>query len=85
MCRRRHVAHNYTLCGHIIQQAETIVVCYSRYCKFSPSHPSECLSPQCTRTCAQYRGWPEQYSLRIDTLCPNCLADYTHSKDLYRV
>ncbi|KAJ7588410.1 hypothetical protein C8J56DRAFT_890204 [Mycena floridula] len=31
------------------------------YCKFSPNHPVSCVPPQCLRTCAQYRGYPQMY------------------------
>ncbi|KIL70219.1 hypothetical protein M378DRAFT_67612, partial [Amanita muscaria Koide BX008] len=48
------------------------IKCYSAICKFSPSHPSDCVAPQCARTCWQYRQFPQQYSPHLTRLCPTC-------------
>ncbi|KAF8228968.1 hypothetical protein L208DRAFT_1288899, partial [Tricholoma matsutake] len=66
------------------------VRCTSANCKFSPYHDPNCKPPSCTKTCAQYRAYPEQHSMltyflvlqilkfplarHIDSLCPDCEA-----------
>ncbi|KAJ7612082.1 hypothetical protein FB45DRAFT_939826 [Roridomyces roridus] len=73
MCRFRNVQNYYIKCGHW----ETLpsIPCESIHCKFSPEHPSDCVPPQCTRTCNQYHLFPENYTPQIDGLCPACIGD----------
>ncbi|KAJ7576574.1 hypothetical protein C8J56DRAFT_1061855 [Mycena floridula] len=72
MCRFRHVRDVYLRCNHAINRPVEMVTCDSPNCKFSPSHPVNCVPPRCLRTCAQYRGYPQQYSPNIDNFCPSC-------------
>ncbi|KII89468.1 hypothetical protein PLICRDRAFT_41129 [Plicaturopsis crispa FD-325 SS-3] len=74
MCRWRQVCHVYLQCGHMVNVPDVLIQCDSRNCKFSPNHPADCKPPSCTRTCAQYRGYPEQYSPNINGLCPSCAS-----------
>ncbi|KZT33021.1 hypothetical protein SISSUDRAFT_993506 [Sistotremastrum suecicum HHB10207 ss-3] len=46
--------------------------CDNRYCKFSTTHPADCVPPNCTRTCWQYRQYPQIYQPQINGHCPNC-------------
>ncbi|KAA1471200.1 hypothetical protein DENSPDRAFT_837137 [Dentipellis sp. KUC8613] len=50
------------------------ITCDSRWCKFSPSHPPDCVPPQCTQTCFQlyaiYLWVPLPYSLRYRSASP---------------
>ncbi|KIJ12571.1 hypothetical protein PAXINDRAFT_82700, partial [Paxillus involutus ATCC 200175] len=48
------------------------IVCENRNCKFSPSHPRDCVPPKCKQTCWQYRQYPQQYSPNINSVCPTC-------------
>ncbi|KIK93449.1 hypothetical protein PAXRUDRAFT_145081 [Paxillus rubicundulus Ve08.2h10] len=48
------------------------IKCDLRHCKFSPKHPPNCVPPQCTKTCWQYRQYPQQYAPQIDNKCPKC-------------
>ncbi|KDQ60849.1 hypothetical protein JAAARDRAFT_125013, partial [Jaapia argillacea MUCL 33604] len=52
----------------------TQIQCDNVHCKFSPSHPPDCVPPQCTRKCWQYHQSPQQFVPRIDNWCPTCLA-----------
>ncbi|THU90720.1 hypothetical protein K435DRAFT_968547, partial [Dendrothele bispora CBS 962.96] len=45
-----------------------------RYCKFSVRHPPDC-GPNCSRTCWQYRQFPEQYHPHLNSFCPGCLQN----------
>jgi hypothetical protein len=38
------------------------IQCDDRYCRFSTSHPSDCVPPNCSKTCWPYRQFPQQYS-----------------------
>ncbi|KAL1755160.1 hypothetical protein FB107DRAFT_214238 [Schizophyllum commune] len=68
------VCHVYLLCGHVENMPDQLIMCTSRTCKFSPNHPSTCVPPECTRTCWQYRQYPEQYSPNLNAYCPTCSA-----------
>ncbi|KAF7441373.1 hypothetical protein PC9H_001723 [Pleurotus ostreatus] len=68
------VRNVYLKCGHSQTLPDQLNQCDSPRCKFSPYHPSSCQPPACTKTCIQYRGYPEQYSPNIDGLCPACLG-----------
>ncbi|KAI0318953.1 hypothetical protein OF83DRAFT_1055919, partial [Amylostereum chailletii] len=46
--------------------------CDSRWCKWSPRHPTDCMSPACNQTCRQFRDFPQSYNPRIDNVCPAC-------------
>ncbi|KAF7367938.1 hypothetical protein MSAN_00858800 [Mycena sanguinolenta] len=72
MCRWRHVRNLYLLCGHAQTLPAFEVKCDSTHCKFSPNHPPNCVPPFCRQRCSQYRGFPEQYNLHIDAMCPDC-------------
>ncbi|PAV23370.1 hypothetical protein PNOK_0043800 [Pyrrhoderma noxium] len=48
------------------------ITCVNPKCKFSSTHPLDCLPPQCRQTCWQYRQYPEQYNPQIDGVCPTC-------------
>ncbi|KAF9009699.1 hypothetical protein BDQ17DRAFT_1300625 [Cyathus striatus] len=72
MCRLRQVCNVYTQCGHAQPLPDEVIQCDNPNCKFSTTHPATCVPPQCTRTCWQYRQYPEQYSPHIDRLCPAC-------------
>ncbi|KII88532.1 hypothetical protein PLICRDRAFT_627328 [Plicaturopsis crispa FD-325 SS-3] len=73
MCHWRRVGHIYKRCNHMYQLPEEMIQCDDRYCKFSTSHPSNCVPPKCTQTCWQYRQAPQSYTRHIDNWCPNCL------------
>ncbi|KAJ6507068.1 hypothetical protein C8R45DRAFT_515692 [Mycena sanguinolenta] len=73
MCRWRHVRNLYLSCGHAVTLPSIEVKCASTHCKFSPNHPAECVPPLCRQRCAQYHGYPEQYSL-----CPFFSLPYFH-------
>ncbi|KAJ7576568.1 hypothetical protein C8J56DRAFT_1061847 [Mycena floridula] len=53
MCRFRHVRDVYLRCNHAINRPVEMVTCDDPNCKFSPSHPVNCVPPRCLRTCAQ--------------------------------
>jgi len=72
MCRWRHVRHVYLACGHAFTLPEEHIVCEQRNCRFSPSHPPDCVLPKCRQTCWQYRQYPQQYSPNIHSACPTC-------------
>ncbi|KAL1681011.1 NADP-dependent oxidoreductase domain-containing protein [Schizophyllum commune] len=57
MCHWRRVQNVYQRCGHV----ENMIECGSSRCKFSAYHPPTCQPPSCTKTCLQYRTYPEHY------------------------
>ncbi|KAL6308986.1 hypothetical protein BKA93DRAFT_814916 [Sparassis latifolia] len=69
MCHWRRVRNHYRRCGHYID----LIQCADRYCKFSSTHPNDCVPPQCTESCWQYRQFPQQYTPVIDNFCPVCI------------
>ncbi|KAF8995420.1 hypothetical protein BDZ89DRAFT_1084774, partial [Hymenopellis radicata] len=77
MCRLRQVLNVYTKCGHGISLPDELIRCESRHCRFSLFHPTSCKPPQCRRTCAQFKKFPEQYSPHINSYCPACLDSST--------
>ncbi|KAL1746483.1 hypothetical protein HDZ31DRAFT_62154 [Schizophyllum fasciatum] len=74
MCRLRQVCNVYNRCGHAENMPDQLIQCEARNCKFSPNHPTSCKPPSCTKTCFQYRQYPEQFSPHIDAYCPKCAA-----------
>ncbi|KAJ7721463.1 hypothetical protein B0H16DRAFT_366423 [Mycena metata] len=46
--------------------------CSNAKCKFSLSHPADCVPPLCRTTCFQYHGFPEQYAPNVDGFCTAC-------------
>ncbi|TRM56997.1 hypothetical protein BD626DRAFT_412681 [Schizophyllum amplum] len=72
MCRFRRVRNVFLRCGHAESLPDQLIECESTTCKFSPNHPPTCRPPTCTKTCWQYRQYPEQYSPNIDRYCPAC-------------
>ncbi|EIM89987.1 uncharacterized protein STEHIDRAFT_119054 [Stereum hirsutum FP-91666 SS1] len=72
MCHRRRVTNTY-LCGHEITSPDEDIHCDSRWCKFSPNHPRDCVPPQCTQTCAQARMSPHMINPHPNSMCPFCL------------
>ncbi|KIP09130.1 hypothetical protein PHLGIDRAFT_51166, partial [Phlebiopsis gigantea 11061_1 CR5-6] len=45
-----------------LTSARSQIQCDDRFCKFSTTHPPDCVSPRCTDTCWQYRQFPQQFS-----------------------
>ncbi|KII94925.1 hypothetical protein PLICRDRAFT_33756 [Plicaturopsis crispa FD-325 SS-3] len=74
MCYLRQVRNVYSKCGHGITLPDEEIKCDLRNCKFSPVHPKNC-GPRCSQTCWQYRQFPQQYSPKIDRLCPDCVRN----------
>ncbi|OCH95520.1 hypothetical protein OBBRIDRAFT_745188 [Obba rivulosa] len=72
MCHWRRVRNHYKRCGHYIDLPDEMIQCDDRFCKFSTSHPRNCVPPRCTETCWQYRQFPQQYNPVIDSKCPVC-------------
>ncbi|KAH9981316.1 hypothetical protein BGW80DRAFT_1163176, partial [Lactifluus volemus] len=64
----RRVTNTYLRCGHEVQ----LIQCGSRWCRFSNTHPADCVAPQCQRTCNQFRAFPQSYNPRIDNWCQPC-------------
>ncbi|KAI5899097.1 uncharacterized protein SCHCODRAFT_02485815 [Schizophyllum commune H4-8] len=56
------VRQNDSICQHPSQHLPIQIECGSAQCKFSRYHPPGCMAPMCTRTCFQYRTYPESYS-----------------------
>ncbi|KAJ4469459.1 hypothetical protein C8J55DRAFT_524013 [Lentinula edodes] len=71
MCRYRQVQNTYSRCGHVIREPDVLIPCADRFCKFSAYHPPDC-GPNCSKTCWQYRQFPEQYNPLINNVCPSC-------------
>ncbi|KAL1746464.1 hypothetical protein HDZ31DRAFT_34062 [Schizophyllum fasciatum] len=74
MCHWRRVQHVYQRCGHAVNLPEQLIECGSRNCKFSQFHPLTCVPPTCTRSCLQYRTYPESYTLTKASYCHACAA-----------
>ncbi|KAI0082689.1 hypothetical protein K474DRAFT_1584993 [Panus rudis PR-1116 ss-1] len=75
MCHWRRVRNHYKRCGHYIDLVSMHTIqCDDRYCKFSTTHPRNCVPPRCTETCWQYRQFPQQYNPVIDDFCPSCIT-----------
>ncbi|KAJ7721488.1 hypothetical protein B0H16DRAFT_1602515 [Mycena metata] len=72
MCRWRHVRNLYLRCGHAENLPYIEIKCGSTTCKFSPNHPADCVPPKCSRTCNQYRLFPEQHTHSMDGVCTAC-------------
>ncbi|KAH9854137.1 hypothetical protein C2E23DRAFT_85038 [Lenzites betulinus] len=70
---RHSVRNNYKRCGHYIDLPDEMIQCEDRFCKFSTTHPRNCVPPRCTETCWQYRQFPEQYHPVIDNYCAVCI------------
>ncbi|KJA15193.1 hypothetical protein HYPSUDRAFT_112797, partial [Hypholoma sublateritium FD-334 SS-4] len=49
------VCNIYTRCGHAEQLVSTdfFIECDNPNCKFSPSHPRNCVLPKCRTSCLQ--------------------------------
>ncbi|KIM65228.1 hypothetical protein SCLCIDRAFT_113287 [Scleroderma citrinum Foug A] len=76
MCHWRRVRTTYLVCRHaydLVSSLSVQIQCDNRHCKFSSTHPSNCLPPECLNTCWQYRQFPQQYNPQINTLCPRCM------------
>ncbi|KAJ3786620.1 hypothetical protein GGU10DRAFT_351348 [Lentinula aff. detonsa] len=71
MCRYRQVQNTYSRCGHVIREPDELIPCADRFCKFSAYHPPDC-GPNCSKTCWQYRQFPEQYNPLVNNVCPSC-------------
>ncbi|KAG7449435.1 uncharacterized protein BT62DRAFT_945712 [Guyanagaster necrorhizus] len=72
MCYYRQVRNIYTRCGHGVTDPDEEIRCNLVNCKFSTTHPRHCRPPACTKTCWQYRQYPQQYSPNINGYCPQC-------------
>ncbi|KAH9966642.1 hypothetical protein BC827DRAFT_1177415 [Russula dissimulans] len=72
MCHWRRVTHTFIRCKHELQLDDEEIRCESRWCKFSLTHPTDCIAPQCQRTCNQFRSFPQHYKLQIDNWCQAC-------------
>ncbi|KAI0062289.1 hypothetical protein BV25DRAFT_667259 [Artomyces pyxidatus] len=74
MCHWRRVTNTFLRCGHNHDLPEEMIVCDSRWCKFSDRHPPDCLPPACTQTCLQFRQFPQMFNPQINGFCPACIA-----------
>ncbi|KAI4520633.1 hypothetical protein K523DRAFT_350796 [Schizophyllum commune Tattone D] len=74
MCHWRRVQNVYQRCGHVENMPEEMIECGSSRCKFSAYHPPTCQPPSCTKTCLQYRTYPEHYTLNKNAFCRACTA-----------
>ncbi|KAF7771564.1 hypothetical protein Agabi119p4_5875 [Agaricus bisporus var. burnettii] len=71
MCHYRQVNKHFS-CGHVVVQPDELIICFGTRCKFSPKHPQDCMPPNCSQTCWQYRQAPERYTLQINGPCHSC-------------
>ncbi|KAN0133749.1 hypothetical protein V8E53_008473 [Lactarius tabidus] len=72
MCHWRRVTNTYLRCNHEVEVPEEEIRCENRWCRFSVTHPRDCIPPQCQRTCNQFRGFPQLYNPQLDTWCQGC-------------
>lgn len=76
MCCWRRVRNDFLLCGHSYQLPDELIECGKQNCRFSAYHDPNCVEPECRRTCAQFRTYPQVYTPQINRRCPPCEEAY---------